>query len=82
MLAQIWKSLFWRGINIIAALVVRLKGTKDKGLSIKDVSGMGGFSSADILQTTGEGVNFSRFCADVLYGRPLTLLTQYANKTI
>jgi len=26
--------------------------------------------SADILWTRG-GVNFSRFCADVLYGRPL-----------
>jgi len=28
---------------------------------------------ADILRTKGEGVNFSRFCADVFYRRPLIL---------
>jgi len=34
----------------------------------------GSLSIANILRTRGEGVNFSRFCADVFYGRPLTLL--------
>jgi len=29
------------------------------------------WASADILRT--RGVNFSRFCADVFYGRPLTV---------
>jgi len=33
--------------------------------------GEDGWASADILRTRGEGVNFSRFCADVFYGRPL-----------
>jgi len=32
--------------------------------------GVGGRASADILRTREEGVNFSRFCADALYGRP------------
>jgi len=32
-----------------------------------------GWASASIIRTRGEGVNFSRFCKDVLYGRPLTI---------
>jgi len=32
----------------------------------------GGKVSADNFQTRGEGVSFSSFCADILYGRPLT----------
>jgi len=39
-----------------------------------DKEGRGGWASADILWTKGEGVNFSRFCADVFYGRPLDVL--------
>jgi len=35
------------------------------------IKGREGWSSMDILRTRGEGVNFSRFCADVFYGRPL-----------
>jgi len=35
-------------------------------------NGQGGLASTNILRTKGEGVNFLRFCADVLYGRPLT----------
>jgi len=31
-----------------------------------------GLSSADILRTREEGVNFLQFCRDVCYGRPLT----------
>jgi len=32
--------------------------------------GVGGWTSADILRTRG-GINISRFCADIFYGRPL-----------
>jgi len=34
---------------------------------MKDVHSQGGLSNAD----KSGGVNFSRFCADVFYGRPL-----------
>jgi len=33
----------------------------------------GCWASADILRTRGRGVNFSRFCADVFYRRPLSI---------
>jgi len=36
-----------------------------------DKRGERGEASADILRSEGEG-NFSRFCANVLYGRPLS----------
>jgi len=32
-----------------------------------------GWASANILWTRDEGISFSRFCADVFYGRPLTI---------
>jgi len=37
---------------------------------------LGGLANADILRTRAEtlrGVNFSRFCVDVFYGRPPTM---------
>jgi len=34
-------------------------------------------ASADILRTKEEGVNFSRFCADVLYGQPQSISFSY-----
>jgi len=34
-----------------------------------------GLSQCEHFSDKGEGVNFSRFCADVLYERPLQLLT-------
>jgi len=53
-----------------------LFGTKIIGFFLIYVSartmGGGEGASADILRTKGEGVNFSQFCADVLYGRPLS----------
>jgi len=32
-----------------------------------------GLSQSDILRTRGKGVSFSRFCADIFFGRPLTI---------
>jgi len=33
-----------------------------------------GRANADIFQTREEGLNFSRFCVDVLYWRPLVTI--------
>jgi len=35
--------------------------------------GQGGWASAEISSAKGERVNYLRFCADVLYGRPLSV---------
>jgi len=41
-----------------------------------------GCASADIFRTRGEGVNFSRFCADVFNGRPVTLFMHVLTKIV
>jgi len=38
---------------------------------VRTDKGRGDWASADIFRTRGEGVNYSRFCRDVFYGRPL-----------
>jgi len=45
-------------------------------LSSVDIFGQGGSSDAHFANK-GEGVNFSRFCADVFYERPLIKITSY-----
>jgi len=45
---------------------------------IYDVSARISGSGVELVRTVyGQMVNFSRFCADVLYGRPLTYHLQY-----
>jgi len=41
-------------------------------VSARTRGGEGSWASADIFRTRERGVNFSRFCADVFYGRPLS----------
>jgi len=45
--------------------------TKDFSKFMACPHGQGGLSKKDIFRTRGKRINFSRFCADVLYGRPL-----------
>jgi len=50
-----------------------LFGSKNFGFfEITGVSARTRGKGVEPVRTKGEGVNFSRFCADVFYGRPLT----------
>jgi len=67
--------LWTRGKGVLQMRTSALFDANDSGffeIYCASTTDKGNSASADVLRTREEGVNYSRFCAYVLYGRPLT----------